>query len=416
MDRKNNNDYNDDLDVPSFMKYNRFPARIDNQTRENDQARPANVAGINNLRVNTSKFRKKKSYKLQRGVAILLGAAVLWAGGLAVKNYRDKINVEVPPIVMEVEDPIISLEEIDFSNLLVVLNESGNVRDISLVAKQLLQEAGAEVYTSTLLRDAKEIVDNSDKEEKVVIDINSTNNYTNSSIVLTQFENEDRLKSDVLSYALKSEIANFEDNKIRVGKSDSQGGRKATDLEKLFEGSDVATSTLATITDQNLSQVKANSYGLAIYNAVAKYAYSDAKEGPDLFVKSKWGDTYSELADTYKYKVTDINGQRSHLDRNMLLRTAETPKELEKNTKVESPRALTSNEQDLSPVVKQYEVQWGDTLTGIRYELGDPNIGLHLENPNNIQAGQKLSYASYDDGPLLVYEKMVVSAEKGNVR
>ena len=119
---------------------------------------------------------------------------------------------------------------------------------------------------------------------------------------------------------------------------------------------------------------------------------------------------------SYKYKVTDINGQRSHLDRNMLLRTAETPKELEKNTKVESPRALTSNEQDLSPVVKQYEVQWGDTLTGIRYELGDPNIGLHLENPNNIQAGQKLSYASYDDGPLLVYEKMVVSAEKGNVR
>ena len=101
---------------------------------------------------------------------------------------------------------------------------------------------------------------------------------------------------------MKSEIANFEDNRIRVGKSDSQGSRKATDLEKLFEGCDVATSTLATITDQNLSQVKANSYGLAIYNAVAKYAYSDAKEGPDLFVKSKWGDTYSELADTYKYK------------------------------------------------------------------------------------------------------------------
>lgn len=409
MDKKNDRDY-DELEIPEFMTRTRFPARLDNQ------AKPANVAGIKNLKVNTPMFRKKNTYKLKKTVAVLLGAAVLFAGGLAVKNHRSNKDINVPAISVEVEDQIIALDELDFSNLLVVLNETGNVREISAVTEQLLQDVGAEVFVSTNLDTTKNIVENSDKEEKIVIDINNSNNYSSSSIVLTQFENEDRLKSDVLSYALKSEISNFEDNKIRLGKSDAQGSREATRVEKAFEGSDVATSTLATVTDRSLSQVKANSYGLAIYNAIAKYAYTDAKYGADLFVKSEWGDTYTGLSDTYKYKTTDINGERSHLDRNMLIRVADMPEELESNMRVESPRALTSNEQELNPVVKQYEVEAGDTLIGIRHKLNNHEIGKHLEDPNDIKIGQKLSYATYDDGPLFVYDKMVVNTEKGIVR
>lgn len=418
----NDNNYDYDLSKDPLLngpkKENNGPELslfpINDRKRYVEASNNQSTSGVKNLKINPEILKKNKkkapNYFLRRAAAVILGATIIAGTFTAVSNFR-RNDSDLPAIVAEVDEGnMIHIENVDFENLLVVLNESGDVRKITAVAESLLEEAGAEVVITKNAGTVKEVVDASGDKTAVVFDINSQINSGGSMIVLTNYDNEDRVKSDMLSYALISETNKISETSLRSGRSNAKGAREETAIEKVVDNAKVATTTLAVPENKEMYDYIANSYGLAIYNASVKYAYNQnivSDIDLNLLIRTEYNDTISGLKDKYNYSVRRLEGNSGLLRNDELVQVGNTPSALSSMTSVESPRGLSHDAGDEIKTTTIYEVKPGDTLTSIRHALNNKGIGSNLANPNDIIAGQQLSYITNKEGPLIVVPAMV---------
>ncbi len=374
------------------------------------------TGGVKNLNFGPTVTKKKPNFILRRGMAIILGAAIIAGTYLKLNDMNDKFGQA--PYGTEIETSrVIEMSDVDFANLFVVLNENGDVRKITAVAEDLLEDAGAEVVVTSNIDKAKSAVEANSDKTTVVINVDNESNLGGDPIVMTNYDNEDRKKSDLLSYALYSEINSVTDSNYKAGQSAPSGRREATVLEQSFDNSKTATATLAIPSDDPLYDAVANSYGLAIYNATTKYAYTGEKDYPkDIFVRSDYGDTISNFEDKYDYRVHELTEPAKMLYPDIIMKVADIPQEIQKSTQVETPRELTTDHTNTYLTSKTYVVKPGDTLSGIRHDLNDSKIGTSIKDPNNLRAGETLTYTTNQDGPLLVVPNMLNEIQKENVR
>lgn len=382
-----------------------------NATQE-EEAVSKGSSGVNNLEISSTIVKKKNRYILKRGAAVILGAAVVW-GAVNLDKHMNKETHDGDPIGPVYHDPIeddfLALSEVDTKDLLVVLNQTGEVSPITMVAEELLEEAGIDVVLTNNLDEVSEVLTNSEAKAPLVIDVNKNINAGDNLVVLGKHANDDRKKSDLLSFSLSQELSNIDDVSFRAGKGSYTTERSATDLEELVDNSKVAIATIALKEEKELNPQYANSTALAIYNSAVKYAYTQEKFVDDnIFHNSTGGDSFTVLDDKYKYKVVraDSDSRDGMLYQDVVLRVGELPRELNKEVKVQASKSLTANPDHLEVTTKEYTVKPGDTLSHIRKNLNNKNVGAGLPNPNLITVGQVIEYETTEDGPLFVHPLM----------
>ena len=368
---------------------------------------------IKNLEVTEHVIRKtkKNKFSLRTGTAIILGAAVVLASGLIAKekiSEMRKANIEDPFLSFSdqiEETKFLDMADIDFDSLTVVLKDSGGLGlDIVDKTEELLREVGVDVIKVNSYETANLAVGMSQKEKSVVIDVNSLNNKSNP-VLLTNYANENRLASDALALGVKGTLDSWKDLELRAGRGHFDGSRSETEVEMAISNPSVATLTLAINSENKLDEMQSNSYALALYEGIAKYANFDLENSKELMHRAKWGDSLSALKDKYNETVSDLN--RGHLITDDLVVIGNKPELLSDKTRVKSPFSLTCESDEISYRSETYEVQSGDTLEGIREKLNNKNIGKDLEDPNYLQVGQQLNYLEKENSPMLVVPALV---------
>ena len=377
-----------------------------------------------NMRAKNIKATNESTKLLRKATAVLVAGAIV-IGGIVVWGNHKREEIEREKYSYSdasFSSDIISPEECDLSNFIVVLREStDNVNEMSSTINKELTTLGVESkvlkLNDNMTRELKELKNENPEKDIIVINLDGKINKSSiDTIVMTTYRNDVR-SADTIALAIHNANEDIYGitSDIRCGKSSVQGGsREETSVEKeLFSSGikDITCLTVAPNSSYLTSDTNVNNLSTSIAESIIRFAaLSEENRYQDIIRRVEVGDTISELAEENGVSQSYIRSSNSEIlaTNNGFLPCGEAiivmpiNKVLTSDVEVEN-KAITTDSNDIKTVSSYYVVQENDTVSEIAEKLNIPQDELIVPSGNvdKINIGDKIGYTT-TSGPILV--------------
>lgn len=397
--------------------------------RMSNKPNPIHIGTIKHTKTSKKKETKPikiKNFNMTDAGCVLLTVAVYGAIGLTLicngKIIKEKINELYPNIenmnitdIFSIKKQTINPTDCDFSNLYIIIRTAEpETYGVGAVTSEMLTRLGVsnEVINenSDLETKISNAISNNPNDNIVILNLESglENTYTGETVILSDCSNNRKYPSDILAVCINESLKEYSLNPtIKGGHISSGSWRLPTDLENELSNASLINSvsqlTIDLPTSINDDEIIRNDAAASIVEGIIRWTSLDTTERyKDIYYSAKYGDTGVGIAEKFGVSYTYIE-ENSNFDIYKGVTVGDAllvgyiPDVAKENVTVYNPYTTTDITK-VEPLVTEYTVQSGDTLTKIAnmYGVKVEDLVTASGDPNNIKPGEIIYISTYN--------------------